>query len=413
MGSVAKNGPVINEAAPGDHGYFTPVQSPPAGTLLSTLDASKPGPKVFEPLTLRSTTFQNRIWVAPMCQYSCANDGELTDWHLVQLGSYACRGASLTIVEATAVSPEGRISPSDAGLWTDKQIPSFKRVVNFIHSQGQKAGIQLAHAGRKASTLAPWLGNRVTRENEGGFEKDVIAPSAVPYRDDGDWAVPNSMTKEQIHKFIQDFAASAKRAVDAGFDVIEIHGAHGYLLHEFCSPVSNKRTDEYGGSFENRVRLPLEVTRAVRAVIPDSMPLFYRVSATDWLPNEESWTPEQCVEFAKLLQSAGVDLLDVSSAGLSPNQQLPRVGPAFQAPLAKIIKDGVPGFAVGSVGMIWDGKTAEEVLTTGKADAVLVAREFARNPNLVLDMAKQLGVHVKWPIQLHRSAPNYKPASKI
>lgn len=408
MGSAGQDEPAINEAMHGNHGFFTPLQSPPAGTQLTMYDTTKPLPKIFEPITLRSTTFQNRIWVSPMCQYS-SQDGGLTDWHLVQLGSYASRGAALTIVEATAVSPEGRISSSDSGLWSDKQLPSFKRVVDFIHSQGQKIGIQLAHAGRKGSTLAPWLGHRSTRPDEGGYTEDLVAPSAVPYRDNGDWATPTSMTKERIQKLIQDFVSAAKRSVEAGFDVVEIHGAHGYLLHEFCSPLSNKRTDEYGGSFENRVRLSLEITRAVRAAIPESTVLFYRISATDWIPDADSWTPEQSVQLCKLLQPLGVDLVDVSSGALVPGMKLPPLTPAYQAHLAKQIKDGVPGLATAAVGLIRDGKTAEEVVATGMADVVFIAREFSRNPNLVLDMAHELGVKSKWPIQMHRSAPEYTP----
>lgn len=406
MGSVSQDEPLINQAMPGDHGYFTPAQCPPAGTHLATNDTTTPTPKIFQPITLRSITFQNRIWVSPMCQYS-SQDGELTDWHLVQLGSYASRGAALTIFEATAVSPEGRISSSDAGLWSDKQIPSFKRVVDFIHSQGQKAGIQLAHAGRKGSTLPPWLGHRTTRTNEGGYAEDIIAPSAIPYKDNGDWATPTSMSKERIEQLVQDFASAARRAVQAGFDVIEIHGAHGYLLHEFCSPLTNKRTDEYGGSFENRIRLSLEIARAIRAAVPELTVLFYRLSATDWIPDAESWTTEQSVQLSKLLQPLGVDLIDVSSGGLVPGQQLPPLKPAYQAGMAKQIKDAAPGLAVAAVGLICDGKTAEEVVSTGMADVVLVAREFVRNPNLVLDMARELGVKVKWPIQMFRSVPGY------
>ncbi|KAF7594846.1 hypothetical protein BBP40_008176 [Aspergillus hancockii] len=370
-------------------------------------DKTKPVPKAFEPITIRSTTFQNRLWVSPMCQYSCPQSGELTDWHLVQLGSYASRGAALTIVEATAVSPEGRNTKEDAGLWTAGQVPSFRRVVDFIHSQGQKVGIQLQHCGRKASVLAPWLGYRPARREENGFPDDLIAPSAIPYRDDGVWPTPTAMSKEDIQKFIHDFVTSAKLAVEADFDVIEIHAAHGYLIHQFCSPITNKRTDEYGGSFENRVRLALEIVSGIRAAIPERILLFYRISATDWISDRKSWTPEQSVRLCQLLQPLGVDLVDVSSAGLVPEQQLPATHAAYQAPLSQTIKSGVPGLLTASVGMIRDAQTAEKVISTGMADVVFIAREFARNPSLVLNMAEELGARVKWPTQLHRSAPKH------
>lgn len=409
MGSITQEQLLINEPMPGDHGFFTPIQSPPAGTFLSMDDESKPVPEIFKPLTIRSTTFQNRIWVSPMCQYSSPQTGELTDWHLVQLGSYASRGASLTIVEATSVSPEGRNTKEDAGLWTASQVPSFRRVANFIHSQGQKAGVQLQHCGRKASTLAPWLGNRPSRLEENGFASDSIAPSAIPYEDDGIWATPTAMTTKMIQKTIADFVHSARLAVEAGFDVIELLGGHGYLMHQFCSPLTNHRTDEYGGSFENRVRFVLEIVKGIREVIPEKTLLFYRISATDHIHDRESWTPEQSARLGQLLQSLGFDLLDVSAAGLVPDQQLPLVKPAYQADLSQIIKDAVPGLLTASVGMIRDGETAKNVVSSGKADAVIIGREFARNPSLVLTMAQQLGVRVKWPIQLHRSGPHYKP----
>jgi 2,4-dienoyl-CoA reductase-like NADH-dependent reductase (Old Yellow Enzyme family) len=397
----------VNETVPGDHGFFTPVQSPPAGTAISMYQEGKPVPKIFKPITIRSTTFTNRIWVSPMCQYSSTQSGELTDWHLVQLGSYASRGASLTIVEATSVSFEGRNTIHDAGLWSDRQIPSFRRVVNFIHSQEQKVGIQLQHCGRKASVTAPWLGHRPQSTVEGGFSDDVIAPSAIPYKNDGIWPTPTVMTKEMIRKSIGNFVHSARLAVEAGFDVIEIHGAHGYLIHQFCSPLTNRRTDEYGGCFENRVRFALEVVKGIRLTIPETTLLFYRISATDWVSGQESWTLEQSVRLCQLLKKLGVDLIDVSSGGLVPEQNLPPLQPAFQAHLSETIKNAVPGLLTASVGMIRDGKTAEEILNSDKADAVMVAREFARNPSLVLNIGYHLGVRVKWPTQLHRSQPNY------
>ncbi|QKX58195.1 uncharacterized protein TRUGW13939_05316 [Talaromyces rugulosus] len=392
---------------PGDHGFFTPIQSPPAGAALSMYDQEKPVPELFKPITIRSTTFSNRIWVSPMCQYSCNQAGELTDWHLVQLGSFASRGASLTIVEATSVSFEGRNTSEDAGLWSVGQIPSFRRVVNFIHSQGQKAGVQLQHCGRKASVTAPWLGHRPARPEEGGFPDHLVAPSAIPYKDDGVWPTPTAMTKEMIQKAVGDFVHSANLAAEAGFDVIEIHGAHGYLIHQFCSPLTNMRTDEYGGCFENRVRFALEVVQGIRLAIPETTLLFYRISATDWISDRESWTLEESVRLCRLLKDLGVDLIDVSSGGLVPEQNLPALQPAYQAYLSKTIKDEVPGLLTASVGMIRNGKTAEDVLASGSADVVFVAREFARNPSLVLKIALDLGVKVKWPVQLHRSQPDY------
>lgn len=372
-------------------------------------DQENPVPTLFKPITIRSTTFSNRIWVSPMCQYSCNQAGELTDWHLVQLGSFASRGASLTIVEATSVSPEGRNTSEDAGLWSVDQVPSFRRVVNFIHSQGQKVGIQLQHCGRKASVTVPWLGpNRPARSEEGGFAEQIVAPSAIPYKYDGVWPTPIAMTKEMIRKAIGDFVHSAVLAAEAGFDVIEIHGAHGYLIHQFCSPLTNTRTDEYGGCFENRVRFALEVVQGIRRAIPETTLLFYRISATDWISDgRESWTLEESVRLCQLLKNDGVDLIDVSSGGLVPEQKLPPLQPAYQAYLSKTIKDEVPGLLTASVGMIYNGKTAEDVLASGSADVVFVAREFARNPSLVLKAALDLGVRVKWPTQFHRSQPYY------
>ncbi|KAJ5578812.1 uncharacterized protein N7459_007776 [Penicillium hispanicum] len=407
MGPHRAEEPLINEPMPGDHGFYTPVQSPPAGTVLSMYDVGQPIPEVFKPITIRSTAFMNRIWVSPMCQYSCPPTGELTDWHLVQLGSYASRGASLTIVEATSISPEGRNTTEDSGLWMTSQVPSHRRVVNFVHSQGQKIGIQLQHCGRKASVTAPWLGHRPARREDNGWPDDLIAPSALPYKDDGSWPTPTAMSKEMIQMTIGEFVHSAKLAVEAGFDVIEIHAAHGYLIHQFLSPLTNRRTDEYGGSFENRVRFALEVARGIRTAIPGTTLLFYRISATDWIPDRASWTTEQSVRLCRLLQPLGVDLIDVSSAGLMPEQQLPTRQPAYQASLSQAIKKEVPGLPIASVGLIRDGKTAEDVVACGQADAVFVGREFARNPSLVLDMAHELGVRVKWPTQLLWSQPNW------
>ncbi|KAI0880390.1 uncharacterized protein GGS22DRAFT_175164 [Annulohypoxylon maeteangense] len=299
---------VTNKGAP-NVPFYTPVQDPPAGTALDQATA----PTLFKPLKIRGVELQNRFVVAPMCQYS-ADDGHATDWHFAHLSQFILRGTALTIVEATAVTPNGRISPEDLGLWEDSQIVPLKRIVDFAHSQGQKIGIQLAHAGRKASTFAPWLmpegSSRVvvTAEN-GGWPDNVWAPSAVKFNEG--YAEPKAMTAEDIKTVVQAFRDAAKRAIAAGFDVIEIHGAHGYLITEFLSPASNKRTDQYGGSFENRTRLLFEVIEAVRDVIPESAALFLRISATEWMEwsGEPSWTMEQSFQLAKLLPTAGIDTL--------------------------------------------------------------------------------------------------------
>ncbi len=338
-----------------------------------------------------------------MCQYS-ADNGHLTDWHLVNLGQYSARGASLSMIEASAVEPEGRITPQDAGIWDDSQIEPIRRIAEFIRSQNQHSAIQLAHAGRKASTLAPWLGGTGVSKEGDGWPDDVVGPSAIPY--DATYSPCKELSIARIHDITRKFADSARRAISAGIEVIEIHGAHGYLFHNFHSPLSNKRTDDYGGSFENRVRFSLEVTRAVVQAIKDcgkEVPLFYRVSASDWVEGQESWTIEDTVKLVKLLQKEGVDLIDVSSAGNSTLQKI-KTGPGYQVHFAEQIKRECPGILVGAVGMITNGPQANSIITEGKADVVLVAREFLRNPSLVLTMAKELDLEVKYPIQYHRAA---------
>ncbi|KAI5818289.1 FMN-linked oxidoreductase [Pyronema omphalodes] len=381
-----------NTAAP-NVPYFTPAQDPPAGTAYSPQSDGSLPPTLFTPLTLRGTTFQNRIFLAPLCQYS-AKDGLMTPWHFTHLGAIFTRGPGCSIIEATSVVPEGRITPEDVGLWNDEQEKKHAEVVAFAHTQGQKIGIQIAHAGRKASTLAPWVhrGIVATKEQD-GWPDEVYGPSDIPYNEE--FPVPKAMTEEQIKATIDAFVATAKRAVNAGYDVIEIHNAHGYLLHSFLSPLSNKRTDKYGGSFENRTRLTLEVVEAVRAAIPKDMPLFFRISALDWVEDQPSWTLEETVKLAPLLAARGVDLIDVSSGGLHPSQKITG-GPAYQAPFAKAVKAALKGTdcVVSSVGSIESGKLAQELLENESCDIISVGRGFQRNPGLVWAWADELEVEM-------------------
>ncbi|KAK9447268.1 uncharacterized protein V1518DRAFT_421781 [Limtongia smithiae] len=376
--------------------FYTPSQVIPAGTFLSAPEGVKQ-PLAFTPLTIRGITFQNRIWVSPMCQYSY-EDGMLSEWTLVAIGSYAVRGASLSIIEATAVLPNGGITGHCAGLWKDEQIAPLKRIVDFVHSQNQKIGIQIGHAGRKGSTLAPWLpGNYAHEGLEAGFPDNVVAPSEGAF--DTDYVAPRALSTEEVKAYVAAFAATAVRAVKAGIDVIEIHGAHGYLINEFLSPVSNKRTDEYGGSFENRIRFAVEIVKAIKAVIPESVLLFFRISATDRLETlNEGWTVADTVAFSKIISSVGVDLLDVSSGGVDSRAVI-EYGPAFQAPFAYPVKEALPEFGVAPVGAIHTPEVIEDVLSHG-VDAVFVARPFLHNPNFVLDTAKAYGIKVQWPVQI-------------
>jgi 2,4-dienoyl-CoA reductase-like NADH-dependent reductase (Old Yellow Enzyme family) len=352
---------------------------------------------LFTPVQLRSTTVRNRVWVAPMCQYS-AVDGVPDDWHLVHLGSFARGGAGLVITEASAVSPEGRISPADAGIWNDEQQAAWARIVEFLRAQGATTGIQLAHAGRKASTRAPFDGRGSVPAEEGGWE--TLAPSAIAFPG---YDTPREMTVHEIDRVVEDFAQGARRALDAGFEVLEIHAAHGYLLHQFLSPLSNQRSDEYGGSFDNRVRLLLRVVEAVRAAVPETTPVLVRISATDWA--EGGWDADDSVALAQRLREAGVDLIDVSTGGNVP-AEIP-VEPGYQVQFARRIRTEA-GIPTGAVGLITEPKQAEEILADGNADVVLLARAMLRDPHWALRAAHDLGVAVgegvDWPKQYLRAS---------
>jgi 2,4-dienoyl-CoA reductase-like NADH-dependent reductase (Old Yellow Enzyme family) len=343
--------------------------------------------KLFEKYKLRGIEFRNRIWVSPMCQYS-SEDGMPTDWHLVHLGSRAVGGAGLVIQEATAVSPEGRISPSDAGIWSDAHAESYKRITKFIKENGAVAGIQLAHAGRKASTAEPWNGGKIVDEGYGGWE--TVAPSAIAFSDD--YPIPVEMNPSDIEKVTNDFVAAARRAVEAGFEAIEIHAAHGYLFHEFLSPLSNKRTDEWGGSLENRMRFLLETAKKVREDVPENLPVFVRISATDWMEN--GWDLDQSIVLCKELKKIGIDLIDVSTGGNVPDARIP-VAPNYQVSFAAEIRKQA-GIATGAVGMITGAGQAEEILQNGEADVVLIAREFLRDPYFPFTAAKELGAEIDY-----------------
>ncbi|MEZ0067081.1 2,4-dienoyl-CoA reductase-like NADH-dependent reductase (Old Yellow Enzyme family) [Streptacidiphilus sp. MAP12-20] len=360
---------------------------------------------LFEPLALRAVTAPNRVWMAPMCQYSAPVEGPDTgvpgDWHFQHLASRAVGGAGLILTEATAVSPEGRISARDLGLWNDTQTAAFRRITAFLREQGAVPGIQLAHAGRKASVSPPWIdrGAAVPVGQDGGWQ--ALGPSAAAF---GSYPVPHELTTGDITRIVEQFAAAARRALDAGFQVAEIHGAHGYLVHEFLSPYSNHRTDAYGGSLENRMRFAFEIVDAVRSVWPDELPLFFRTSATDWLdedPSREGWTGEDTIQLAKELQSRGVDLLDVSTGGNVPDATIP-VGPDFQVPFASAIRSRT-GLATAAVGLITEPAQAEAVLARGDADAVLLGRALLRDPYWARHAARDLGATVPVPNQYARA----------
>ena len=357
---------------------------------------------LLEPYTLRQLTFLNRIAVSPMCQYSSV-DGLANDWHLVHLGSRAVGGAGLIFTEATAVTADGRITAQDLGLWNDQQIEPLQRITRFIRAQGAVAGIQLAHAGRKASTWRPWLGKQGSvRVEEGGWVP--VGPSPIAF--DPRHTVPTQLDERQIQDVIQAFADAAKRALEAGFSVVEVHAAHGYLLHQFLSPLSNQRRDQYGGSFENRIRLVLQVTEAVREVWPQELPLFVRVSATDWV--EDGWNPDETVELARRLKALGVDLIDVSSGGTSANAEIP-VGPGYQTRFAESIRKA-SGIATGTVGMITEPAQAEHILRTGQADLILLARDLLRDPYWPLHADDDLGgKQATWPAQYQRATHRDQP----
>ncbi len=356
---------------------------------------------LFAPLTLRSLTLPNRVWMAPMCQYSAEvfgpNAGVANDWHFAHYAARATGGTGLILVEATAVAAEGRISPADLGLWNDTQAEALRRVTAFLKERGTVPGIQLAHAGRKASTDRPWRGGEPVGPEEGW---QPVGPSPAPFKDGH--PVPRELTVAQIKEIVGQFGAAARRAREAGFEVVEVHGAHGYLIHEFLSPHSNHRTDEYGGSFENRIRLALEVVDAVRAEWPEELPVFFRVSATDWLTENpedprEGWTADETVRLARELRAHGVDLVDVSTGGIAPGARIP-VGPGYQVPVARRVKEeaGVP---VAAVGLITEPEQAEKILAVEDADAVLLGRELLRDPFWARRAAHALGAEARTPDQ--------------
>jgi 2,4-dienoyl-CoA reductase-like NADH-dependent reductase (Old Yellow Enzyme family) len=353
---------------------------------------------LFTPIQLRELEIRNRIFVSPMCQYS-AKDGVPNNWHLVHLGSRAVGGAGLVIVEATGVNAVGRISPGDLGLWNDEQLEAFRPITQFVKDQGAAIGVQLAHAGRKASTAALWLGDGPIPLAQGGWEP--VGPGAEPFTEKHN--VPRALTAPEISELVKDFEAAARRSQRAGFQIIELHMAHGYLLHEFLSPLTNHRSDQFGGSLENRMRFPLQVAEAVRKVWPQNLPLFVRISASDWV--EGGWDLEQSVEFAKRLKGLGVDFIDCSSGGVVPNAKI-AAGPGYQVPFAAGIRTGA-GIATGAVGIITTAAFAEQILQEEKADAVLLARELLRDPYFPLHAAKDLGVDVSWPVQYERAKRNH------
>jgi 2,4-dienoyl-CoA reductase-like NADH-dependent reductase (Old Yellow Enzyme family) len=349
---------------------------------------------LFSTFKLRDVEFRNRVFVSPMCQYS-SRDGLPDAWHLVHLGSRAVGGAGLVIAEATAVSPEGRISPGDTGLWSDEHTRAFRPIASFIKAQGAAAGIQLAHAGRKASTDVTWRGGKPLTETEGGWQ--TLAPSALPFA--ANHPSPREMNAQEIAAVVEQFVDAARRSVEAGFDVIELHMAHGYLLHEFLSPLSNQRQDEYGGSLEARARFPLQVAEAVRRACPDPMPIFVRISATDWA--DGGWDLEQSIQFSRWLKEVGIDLVDCSSGALIPGVRIP-VKAGYQVPFAAAIRREAE-IPTGAVGMITEAQQAEQIVARGEADAVFLARALLRDPYWPLHAAKELGADAPWPVQYARA----------
>ncbi len=349
---------------------------------------------LFRPLKLREVELKNRIAVSPMCQYS-SRDGFANEWHLVHLGSRAVGGAALVMSEATAVSPEGRISIDDLGIWKDEHIGYLKKITDFILQQHAVPGIQLAHAGRKSSRTSQWKGDKLLSISEGGW--DIVAPSAIPFS--ADTGVPTALTPDGIGKVINEFKAAAIRALKAGFLVVEIHAAHGYLIHEFMSPLTNKRTDDYGGSFDNRIRLLLDIVAAVRSVWPDGYPVFVRISAIDW--RDDGWTLEDSIALAAILKDKGVDLVDCSSGGDVPGLTIP-AGPGYQVQFAEKIRKET-GIPTGAVGIITTPAQAEAIISSGQADMVSLAREFLRDPYFPLRAAMELGADIQWPLQYDRA----------
>ncbi len=358
-------------------------------------------PHLFEPLPLRSLTLANRVVVSPMCQYS-SDEGLANDWHLVHLGSRAVGGAGLVMTEAAAVTREGRISPQDLGMWQDEHIGPLERIVRVVHGKGARCGMQLAHAGRKGSTFRPWSGQGAVAIADGGWEP--VGPTPDRFADA--YPVPRALTAGAIAAIVRAFAEAARRALTAGFDLVEVHGAHGYLIHEFLSPLSNTRTDQYGGSFTNRIRLAVEIVDAVRAVWPDHLPVFVRISATDWTPG--GWDIEQSVELARVLAAHGVDLVDCSSGGNVATARIP-VEPGYQVPFAERIRKEA-GIATGAVGLITTPAQADAIVRAGRADCVFLARELLRDPYWPLHAAQTLGHTLSWPAQYLRAGPPNAPS---
>jgi len=354
---------------------------------------------LFSEFKLRGVTLANRIGVSPMCQYSC-EDGFANDWHFAHLAARAVGGAALVFTEAAAVAPEGRISPEDLGVWSEAHFEPLARIARFIKEQGAAPGVQLAHAGRKASTYRPWSGQGSVPESEGGWR--TVAPSAVPF---GGYATPEALSVEGIEALVQAFATAATRAYEAGFRAIELHGAHGYLLHQFISPLSNHRMDAYGGSFDNRTRFLRDCVAAMRDALPDSCPLFVRLSATDW--TEGGWNVEQSIELSRRLKSLGVDVVDCSSGGNIPDAKIP-VGPGYQVPFAQRVRKEA-AIATAAVGMIFEPAQADQIVRNGEADVVLIARELLRDPYWPLRAARELGTPMSWPAQYLRAAPRDSP----
>ncbi|KAL0078141.1 hypothetical protein J3Q64DRAFT_1757332 [Phycomyces blakesleeanus] len=384
----------------------------PAGVPYNPEEAHKA--KLFEPITCKSVTLHNRVAVPPMCMYS-AEDGALNDFHIAHYGSIAIRGAGLIIIEATAVEPQGRITPSDSGLWNDDQIEPLKRVVDLIRSQGSVPGLQIAHAGRKASMSPPFIGDFIVSDAEGGWADDVRGPSELKFADH--YPAPKPLTKEGIKEMVQKWVDTAIRADKAGVEVLELHNAHGYLVHSFLSGNSNNRTDEYGGSLENRMRFPLEIARAVRAVWPDHKPLWVRISATDYANpdslghDENGWDVYQSIEYAKELKKIGVDVIDVSSGGHLSNVKYPPPS-LYQVPLANAVKHGA-NIPTGAVGYIHTGKQAEEILEKDEADYILVGREYLRHPTWVMEAGNDLGVDLNFPKQYTWALRRARKTNKV
>jgi 2,4-dienoyl-CoA reductase-like NADH-dependent reductase (Old Yellow Enzyme family) len=360
-------------------------------------------PSLFDSFTSRGLTLPHRIVVSPMCQYS-SHDGFANDWHLVHLGSRAVGGAALVITEATAVTAEGRISPQDLGIYTDAHVEMLQRIVRFVHAQGSAAGMQLAHAGRKGSTQVPWEGHSGIAPKDGGWIP--VGPTPAPFSET--YPVPHALHPSGIRGIVDAFRDAAVRAHNAGFDMIELHAAHGYLIHEFLSPLTNTRTDEYGGSFENRIRLCLEVVDAVREVWNERSPVWLRISATDWI--EGGWDVDEAVELARRVRARGIDLIDCSSGGLAMSQRI-ALGPGYQVPFAERIRREA-GVATGAVGLITTATQADTIIREGKADCVLLAREMLRDPYFPLHAAQELGVKLPWPVPYSRAAPDGAPTRR-